>query len=140
MNQFQPSDHLEDLHKAECLRLLEEGSLGRIATLVRDHPVIFPVNYVVFDGAVLFYARRGGELETAATNATVAFEIDGIDDIYREGWSVLTIGRCVQVTDPVELDQVRGCRLSSWTGPSRDLLVRISLDEISGRRIRHHTP
>jgi nitroimidazol reductase NimA-like FMN-containing flavoprotein (pyridoxamine 5'-phosphate oxidase superfamily) len=140
MSQYQPSDHLEDLHKAECLRLLEEGSLGRIGAVVRGHPVIFPVNYVAFDGAIMFYARRGGELEIAAANATVAFEIDGVDNIYHEGWSVLTIGRCIPVTDPIELDHIQGSRLSSWAGRGRDLLVRISIDEISGRRIRHHTP
>jgi hypothetical protein len=70
----------------------------------------------------------------------VAFEIDGVDNIYHEGWSVLTIGRCIHVTDPVELDQIQDSRLSSWAARGRDLLVRISMDEISGRRIRHHTP
>ena len=140
MSQYQPSDHLEDLPKAECLRLLEDGSLGRIGAVVRGHPVIFPVNYVAFDGAIVFCTRRGGELETAASNTTVAFEIDGVDNIYHEGWSVLAIGRCIHVTDPVELDQIQDSRLSSWAGRGRDLLVRISMDEISGRRIRHHTP
>lgn len=140
MSRYQPGDNLEDLHRAECLRLLEEGSLGRIGTAVRGHPVIFPVNYVAFDGAIMFYTKRGGELETVAADATVAFEIDGVDNIYHEGWSVLTVGRCVRVTDPAELDQILGRPLSSWAGRDRDLLVRISIDEISGRRIRHRTP
>lgn len=140
MSKYRPSEHLEDLHRAECRRFLEEGSLGRIGVVVRGHPVIFPVNYVVFNGAILFCARRDGELDTAAADATVAFEIDGVDTIYHEGWSVLAIGRCVHVTDPVELHQIQGCRLSSWAGRGRDLVVRISIDEISGRRIRHHTP
>ena len=127
MSQYQLTDHMEDLHEAECLRLLEEGSLGRIGATARGHPVIFPVNYVAIDGAILFCTRRGGELDTAAVDATVAFEIDGLDHVYHEGWSVLTIGRCVHVTAPVELAQIRGLRLSSWAGRGRDLMVRVSM-------------
>lgn len=140
MSHFQPNDHLECLDQAECLRLLAGGSLGRVGTVVRGHPVILPVNYVAFDRAILFCTRRGGELETATATGNVAFEIDGTDIVYHEGWSVLVIGRCVQVTDPVELDQARGSRLSSWAGRDRDLLLRISVDEITGRRIRHYGP
>ena len=140
MSDFQPNDHLECLGQGECLRLLAGGSLGRVGTVARGLPVILPVNYVALDRTILFFTRRGGDLETATATGNVAFEIDGTDIVYHEGWSVLVIGRCVHVADPVELDQVRVSRLSSWAGRDRDLLVRISVDEISGRRIRHHGP
>ena len=136
MSQYRSSEHLEDLPQAECLRLLEDGSLGRIAVVTRGHPLIFPVNYVAFDGKILFCTRRGGELATSAAEATVAFEIDGVDNVYHEGWSVLAVG-CAQVTGPVELDRLKGRRPTSWAGRGRDHLVRVSIDEISGRRIRH---
>jgi uncharacterized protein len=112
--------------------------MGRIGAVVRGHPIIFPVNYVVFYDAILFCAKRGGDLDRATLNVTAAFEIDGTDNLYHEGWSVLVIGRCVHLTDPVELDQLQAVTLSPWAGEGRDLFVRISLDEVSGRRISHH--
>ncbi len=140
MSRYQPNDHLEDLDEDECLRLLEEGSLGRIGAVVRGHPIIFPVNYVAFERAILFRTRRGGELDGATADVTVAFEIDGADNVYHEGWSVLTIGRCAHESGSVELGKVPASRLSPWAASGRDLLVRISIDVISGRRIRHHAP
>ena len=140
MSRHEAIDHLEDLDEAECLRLLETGSLGRVGAVVRDCPIIFPVNYVAFERTIVFLTRLGGELDGATADVTVAFEIDGADNVYHEGWSVLAIGRCAHVTGPLERDGVQASRLSSWAGSGRDLLVRISIDEISGRRIRHHAP
>ena len=137
MSQPESYEHLEILDRVECLQLLEGRGMGRIGAVVRGHPVIFPVNYVVFNDAILFCAKRGGDLDRATLNVTTAFEIDGTDNIYHEGWSVLVIGRCIHLTEPVELDQLQAVILSPWAGEGRDLFARISLDEVSGRRIRH---
>lgn len=137
MSQPESHEHLEILDRVECLQLLEGRGMGRIGAVVRGHPVIFPVNYVVFNDAILFCAKRGGDLDRATLNVTTAFEIDGTDNIYHEGWSVLVIGRCIHLTEPVELDQLQAVILSPWAGEGRDLFVRISLDEVSGRRILH---
>jgi nitroimidazol reductase NimA-like FMN-containing flavoprotein (pyridoxamine 5'-phosphate oxidase superfamily) len=120
------------------MRLLEERRLGRIAVLVRSHPVVFPVNYALVDGAILLCIREGGDLDRATSNSTVSFEIDGKDGIYHEGWSVLAVGQCVHLQHSVELDrQVERVGLSAWAGGERGLFVRISIGEISGRRIHH---
>lgn len=139
MSQPDSHEHLEILDRVECLQLLEGRGMGRIGAVVRGHPVIFPINYVVFHDAILFCAKRGGDLDRATLNVTTAFEIDGTDNIYHEGWSVLVIGRCVHLTEPVEVDQFQAVILSPWAGEGRDLFVRISLDEVSGRRIRHQS-
>ncbi len=99
--------------------------------------MIFPINYVMLDSAILFRARRGGDLEQATGDVDVAFEIDGADKVYHEGWSVLVTGRSVHVRDPAELEQLRIVRLLSWAGEDRDLFVRIVLDQVSGRRVQH---
>jgi nitroimidazol reductase NimA-like FMN-containing flavoprotein (pyridoxamine 5'-phosphate oxidase superfamily) len=137
MSQHELNEPVEDLDQSECLRLLEGSGMGRIGVIVRGHPVIFPVNYAVFDDGIWFCARRGGDLDRATVSVTAAFEIDAADNIYHEGWSVLVIGRCVHMTDPAELTHVQGAKLLPWAGGGRDLFIRISIDKVSGRRIRH---
>ena len=61
-------EHLVEIDRAECMRLLEERRLGRIAVLVRSHPVVFPVNYALVDGAILLCIREGGDLDRATSN------------------------------------------------------------------------
>ena len=125
------------LERPECLHLLEQQGVGRVSGGVHGRPVIFPVNYAVFDDAILFRIRSGGDLERATRDTEVAFEIDGVDQIYHEGWSVLVTGKCIHVSDPGRLDQLRSVPLLPWAGEGRNLLARISLDSVSGRRLRH---
>lgn len=137
MSEPESNEHLAVLDRVESMRLLEGRGVGRIGGVVRGSPIIFPINYAVFDNAILIRTRRGGDLDSATCNVVVAFEIDGSDNVYHEGWSVLVIGRCVHVTDPAELEQLQALHLLPWAGRGRDLFVRISLDEVSGRRIHH---
>jgi uncharacterized protein len=132
--------HLEVLGRIECVQLLRGQGVGRVAGTVEGRPVILPVNYAVVGGAVLVRARRGGDLNRITGNTVVAFEIDGTDSIYHEGWSVLVVGRSAHVTDPAELDGLKRLRLLPWAGEGRDLYIRIALDDVSGRRIHHSVP
>ena len=131
-------EHLADIDRAECLRLLEEHGLGRIAVVVRGYPVVFPVNYALVDGTILLCLRRGGDLDRATADTFASFQIDGGDNVYHEGWSVLAVGRCAHLPPSGELDRyAQGIALSPWAGRDRSLFVRISIDELSGRRITH---
>jgi len=137
VSQAESKAHLEVIDRVECLQLLDGQGVGRIAGTVEGYPVILPINYVVFGDAVLVRARRGGALGRITDNTMVAFEIDGTDGVYHEGWSVLVVGRPDQVTDPAELDRLKGLRLLPWAGEGRDLFIRIFLDDVTGRRIHH---
>jgi hypothetical protein len=66
-----------------------------------------------------------------------AFEIDGIDAMYHEGWSVLVRGHCCHVDDEAALVQLERLPLLPWAGENRDDGIRISLDDLTGRRIDH---
>ena len=137
MNRTEPSDHLSAIDRTECLRLLGARVLGRIAVLVRGYPVVFPVNYALVDDAILVCIRRDGDLAEATTNSAAAFEIDGEDNVYQEGWSVLAVGHCAHLPDSVDVAlQIEQVGLSPWAGGKRNLVVRLSIDGISGRRIR----
>ena len=133
------NENLVVLQRAECLRLLEGHGVGRVGCRVHGRPVIFPINYVVLDNAVLFRARRGSDLDRGTGDVDVAFEVDGADNVYHEGWSVLVTGLSVHVRDAGEVEQLRAVSLLPWAGEDRDLFVRIALDQISGRRVHHCT-
>ncbi len=78
---------LEELSEEECLELLGAHSVGRIAVVRDNQPLIFPVNYV-FEGRTVAFRTDPGTKLTWAKLGRVAFEIDETDTLYREGWSV----------------------------------------------------
>ncbi|GAB3164111.1 pyridoxamine 5'-phosphate oxidase family protein [Microbispora hainanensis] len=130
--------HLDKLDREECLRLISPGGVGRIAFNDPIGPVILPVNYTIEQGAVLFRTALGGPMDTdlrtgiEGADFMVAFEVDHIDESTREGWSVLVRGGAHHITGDVDKDAVE-----SWAGGDRPLYIRISPNEVTGRRIRH---
>ncbi len=130
-------EHLEEIGREECLRLLKAHGVGRVGASIRCRPIIYPVNYTLADDSILFLTRTGGDLDRATEGTIVAFEIDSANFTYHEGWSVLVIGRSAHVTDPTALQRARGLSLMPWAGDERNCMVRIVLDHISGRRISH---
>jgi nitroimidazol reductase NimA-like FMN-containing flavoprotein (pyridoxamine 5'-phosphate oxidase superfamily) len=128
---------LELLSPAECERLLREQEVGRIAVLVDGHPEIFPVNYVVGDEREIYFrCDRGTKLDAVNESTTVCFEIDGLDDKQKMGWSVLVVGPATHVRDTATLAQMRQLPLQPWTAEEKANVVRISPTKITGRRIR----
>jgi hypothetical protein len=67
-----------------------------------------------------------------ATSAPVAFEVDGIDEFTESGWSVLVRGT-TSVVDRQELSDVE--LPQPWAEGIRTLILKISVAEISGRRL-----
>jgi hypothetical protein len=83
---------LVELERAECLALLGERRVGRIAVVDRDDmPFVVPVNYVLSGDTVLFRTHPGTKLD-ALRRRPVAFQVDSIDEVCRTGWSVLVQG------------------------------------------------
>jgi len=127
---------IEPIAVGECWSLLGRQHLGRVAVLADGRPLVFPVNYSVADGAVVL---RVGEsiLLDAAAGRPVAFEVDGDDVDYHEGWSVLVTGTARDETDPVRRSRLAELPLRPWAGGRRDHWVTIPVETISGRRLVH---
>ncbi len=123
---------LEVLGTAECLRLLETSTIGRIGISSGALPVILPINYRVDGHRILFRTSAGTKLDAATRNAVVAFEVDHIDPIYHSGWSVVVTGVAADVDGAPDEDLWATPR---WAPGAEDRLVAISIDEISGRRL-----
>jgi nitroimidazol reductase NimA-like FMN-containing flavoprotein (pyridoxamine 5'-phosphate oxidase superfamily) len=126
---------LEMLGRDECLTLLTRRSVGRVGITISALPVIFPVNFSVLDGDVVFRSSPGSKLTTAVQRAVVAFEVDDVDPTYHSGWSVLVVGPAHEITNPTELEQARALPLVPWAPGAKGHYIRIRTELVSGRRI-----
>src|SRR5436305_4502011 len=118
-----------------CERLLAQRNIGRVGSSVGALPVVLPVNYAMLDGDVVIRTAVGTKLDAALAGAVVAFEVDHVDPVYHEGWSVLLQGRATEIVDPDDVERARRLPLRPWAPGARDRYVRIPAEVISGRRI-----
>lgn len=131
---------LEALPLADCKRLLAPGGIGRIAFTTEASPLILPVNFVMNGGAVVLCTSPGSVI-AGHCDGPVSFEVDRLDDVLRQGWSVLVRGQAHRVRQPGELRclrQAAGPR--PWPAGEYELYVRIVPVRMTGRRIRAARP
>lgn len=133
--------NLEPLSEAECWELISAGGVGRIGYSGRFGPMIQPVNYKVFEKAIVFrtaqHSAMGEDLRTGIAHAEykVAFEIDDYDMPARSGWNVLIQGDAHHVDSEPERTVVRDEGVESWVAGERELFLRIVPTRITGRRV-----
>jgi len=125
----------EILDRAECLALLSKATLGRVAVTIGALPAIFPVNFCMVAGQVVFRTGEGTKLTAALSGTIVAFEADCASEEHGEVWSVQIVGasRLVEPVADVEAGQVAALR--SWAPVPLRYLVKITPETISGRRL-----
>ncbi len=116
----------------ECWELLAAQQVGRLATAVGSMPDIVPINFVVDGSSLVFRTAAGSKLFAVTINATVALEVDNWTET--GGWSVVARGLAHEVTADDELTQVEALPLRPWVPTIKQHFVRISVNEISGRR------
>ena len=93
----EPGTGVTDLPANACWALLRSQEVGRLAVSIADRPEIFPVNYVVDHGTVVFRTAEGTKL-AGAVQRDVAFEADGYEPGTGEAWSVVVKGRGEEVS------------------------------------------
>ena len=132
---------LEALSTEECMRLLRETVVGRIAFVVDDQPEVLPVNYRLIESRgttpgtwIALRTRPGNVIDRSSM--IVAFEIDGTDPSHRQGWSVLVRG---------ELHHVDRLAVEERFDPEpwladRDAWLVVQPFEITGRRLHPEEP
>ncbi|MFD0690502.1 pyridoxamine 5'-phosphate oxidase family protein [Actinomadura fibrosa] len=129
---------LEELDRAECLRLIAPGGVGRVAYDDGEGPAVVPVNYTVDGESVLFRTSVSGRLNRSLLSAVTggqvraAFEVDHFDEGSRTGWSVLLRGGAHRLSDD---ERDKAVRVDPWPGGEREAWFRLAALEISGRRL-----
>jgi len=118
------------LDEAECWRRLGEGQIGRLAVAAAGEIDIFPVNFVVSDGALYFRTAPGEKLVELTVNPDVAFEIDGYTD--ESAFSVVVKGAAERLERQADIDAADLLPLSPWVPTLKYRWVRIRPTSLSG--------
>lgn len=100
-------------------------------------PLIRPVNYVFDDRSqsVVFRTAHGSKFHALLRSAHAAFEIDGIDEGERTGWSVIMRGVTDEIVGPTEVRRLENLGLELWAPGRKAHWMYIRAWTVSGRRI-----
>ena len=144
MTNVQPAaasrESVEHLESSQCWELLRQVSVGRLAVWVEDHPDIFPLNYAVDHGTLVFRTAEGTKLGGALGDAPVALEADGVDAGSGMAWSVVVKGKAAALKGTEEILDSASLYLFPWQAGQKDHFVRITPDSITGRRFKVTPP
>jgi nitroimidazol reductase NimA-like FMN-containing flavoprotein (pyridoxamine 5'-phosphate oxidase superfamily) len=127
---------VQDLSREECLGLLARTPVGRIGGMAHDRPFVLPVNFVLDGQTVVFRTEPGTKLD-GASFGRVAFEIDGIDEDAKLGWSVVVQGVGTEITEMIDdySGRLRELKVVPWVPGDKAHLVAIHAESITGRRL-----
>lgn len=128
------SPTVQELSESDCWALLRTTGVGRLAVLVDDHPDLFPINFAVDHGTLVFRSDSGTKVSAALAESPVAFETDGYDDARNEAWSVVVKGRAEAISSAQELLDTVDLPLFPWQAGAKGRFVRIVPTMTSGRR------
>lgn len=130
----------EALTDQECRELLQTTTVGRMAFNSAEGLQILVVNFVHRDDRIYLRTEPGTLLAaTASTPEQVVFEVDHHHDLFQTGWSVVVRGVVTPVEDPDVVEHVRAVgRPTPWAAGDRSLLLQLTTDSVSGRRVGKH--
>lgn len=135
----EPASHgVEELDTVECWRLLQHSSVGRFAVEGPGGiPDVFPMNYLVREGAIFVRSAPGGKLASIAKRPGIALEIDGASALHY--WSVVVRGVAHRMSIDAEIESSGVLALASLSPTPKHDFLRITPSSVTGRRFaRHH--
>ncbi len=129
-----PRNGMEILDDDACWGLLRSQPVGRLAVAIAGEVEIFPINYLVHEGQIVFKSAQGSKLAALAANARVSFEIDGYTPESGEAWSVVIKGVAYELQRFSEIYEAEELPLFPWNASPKDFFVTIRPREMAGRR------
>jgi uncharacterized protein len=115
--------------------LLATSEFGRIVFTRQALPVIHPVRFCVHDGQVLFATREGDQLSHAVRGAVVAFQVDHLDGLTGDGWTVTAVGPAHVLADADDIAAAARLGLRTWIPTARYSYVAIQIGILRGYRV-----
>ena len=123
-----------ELGSSDCWDYIRLASVGRLAVVVNGEPEIFPINFAVDHGSVVFRTAEGTKLSAALDDSAVAFEVDGYDDRLGYAWSVVVKGTASQLESIEDVLDSAELELFPWQAGEKNHFIRIVPAETTGRR------
>ncbi len=131
---------MEELPVSACWALLRTTTVGRLAVWVEDHPDIFPLNFAVDHGTVVFRSAAGTKVAAALSDSPVALEADGYDAASATAWSVVLRGHAEEIRRVEDLMDTMDLPLFPWQAGDKGRFIRIVPTSTSGRGFRIADP
>lgn len=125
---------VEDLAPDACWALLRDAPIGRLALRGGDDIEVFPVNYLVDGGTIVFRSAIGTKLDLIGTGARCTFEADEIDVAEDLVWSVVLKGVARPVHGHDAIIATFDMDVPTWQAGPKPTYVRITPDTVTGRR------
>lgn len=128
---------IEVMSPEDCRTFLAETTtVGRVAFRSSNGQQLLPVNFIFKRDRVYFMTSPHSVLaELAEGRDDVAFEIDYPDRMTQHGWSVLVKGSTKRVS--AAYVDLWAKKPRPWAAGIRDILIELTPEEITGRRIRN---
>jgi uncharacterized protein len=136
--------YIRELHREECVEILERNRVGRIAYSHGDRVNIEPLHYVLDEEWLLVRTSKGSKVASLPHNPWVAFEVDEVEEMFR--WRSVVVHGVVQtmsaeVNGQEQFDKavealrrlIPGALTEDDPVAFRDVVLRVHLSEISGR-------
>lgn len=125
--------HLTTIDHAECVELLGQREVGRVAFGDSEGPLVLPVNHVMVGERIVFRTAPHTVIADHVGTGPVSFQVDEFDTYTSAGWSVLARGTA-EFVDGVWLS-AHDLKPEPWAAGPRTLFVSITPTEITGRRV-----
>ena len=115
---------------AECYRLLEHHTVGRICITDQDGPLTLPVSYRILGPITVPYVvlRTAPTTTLGKYSGLAALEVDEINEDERRAVSVLARGVLRPIDGPHELPDPQ-----PWVTDRRDQWMVLNIRSLSGR-------
>lgn len=130
------NDVIEVLSDEESLELLSTKTFGRLVVRRKDDMDLFPLNYLVHEGNILFRTAEGSKLFSLTLNDDVLFEADEVDSDGSAAWSVIVKGHARALTSNEEIREADELPLKPWLPTLKYNYVVVTPDSISGRKFK----
>ena len=129
-----PSEGVRSLSPEDAWERARTMVVGRIAFSSDERLELFPINYLVDRGTVLFRTAPGTKLAASLGRPQVVFEVDGYEPELNEAWSVVVHGALEPVLDTAEIVEAVSLPLFPWQSGEKAFFVRIVPSQITGRQ------
>ncbi len=114
----------------ECWRLLRGAEVGRLAASAAGQLDVFPLNFAVDGGRIVFKTAEGTKLVELLLNSHVVFETDGWDGT--TAWSVVAKGTA-GLLEGDDADRAAALQIESWMPTIKTRYIALEPAELSGR-------
>lgn len=125
---------VRELSHTDAWTRLRSMVVGRIAFTLDGRIELFPVNYLVDHGTILFRTGVGSKLAASMERLAAVFEVDGYEAESGEAWSVVARGHLEPVLDTAGIVEASALPLFPWQAGEKAFFVRVVPEDVTGRQ------